>query len=173
MVRLIMTPEIIDKVSWEKIGKLLNSTLAFGRVKILYTPTSDARTTAEELQEKIYRLTQEKGLTKEIVTYIRKEEFLLRGPDEIIKYLESEAKDEVQSYNTSQIKTPNIILILDSEMGKVLPNYIWKNMFKAEYAEYFGVPELQEGQGIFFNFKRNCSQDSSHIYSSYSCTALF
>ncbi len=170
MVRLIITPEITDRNSWKKISKLLNSTLPFERAKILYTPTLDAKITAGELQEKIAQLAEKKGLTKTIMTYTRQEEFLSKGLDEIIKYLESEAYDEAKSYRTLNVKKPNIILILDLEISKTLPNYIWKKMLKAEH---FGINPLKQGQGIFFNFKRNCAQGSTNIYLPYSCTPLF
>ena len=176
MVRLIVTPEITDSDSWGKTSKLLNSILSFNSAKILYAPTSNAQITAKELQERVSQLAETIGLIRTTNTYIKEEEFLSKGPEEITKYLESEADTEARNYfsyyrdKTCELVTSNLILVLEQEMSNILPNHIWKNMLKAEYGE---MPNLKEGQGFFFNFRRNLAQGPNNIYSSYSCTPLF
>ncbi len=173
MVRLIITPEIINKTSWGKTSKLVNTTRSMRQIEILYAPTLDAQTTAQGLAERIIKL-EDRGLESKI--NVREAKFLSKGNKEIIDYLKSEADIEVQNYishyerGTPKLEALNLILVLKQKVSETLPSEIWKNMLKAKFG---GVPELKEGQAIFFHFKKSYAKRAIDVYSKYSYTALF
>lgn len=169
MVRLIITPEIIDRTSWGKTSKLISATRNMSNIEILYSPTLDAQTTAQGLKEKIIRLNEIEGLRNQI--WVRGAEFLSKGNAEIIKYLESKADREAQDYIEFRLRrTSNLIFVLEQKVSNTLPNEIWINVLKPGYG---GIPKLEEGQAVLLNFRKSCAQSAMKVYATYSCTALF
>ena len=169
MVRLIITPEITNRTSWGKTSKLVQVTRNMSNIEILYALTLDAQTTAQGLKERITRLNEVEGLRNQI--WVREAEFLSKGNAEIIKYLESKADREAQDYIGFRLRrTSNLIFVLEQKVSNTLPNEIWIDLLKAKYG---GIPKFEEGQAVFFNFKKSCAQSAMKVYGTYSCTALF
>ncbi len=169
MVRLIITPEIKNRTSWEKTSKLVQVTRNMPKIEILYAPTLDAQTTAQGLKERIIRLNEAEGLRNQV--WVREEEFLSKGNKEIIKYLDSRANKEAQDYIRFRVhKTSNLIFVLERKVSDTLPNEIWTKVLKPGYG---GIPNIEEGQAVFLKFRKSCAQSAMEVYAPYSCTALF
>ena len=169
MVRLIITPEIIDKTSWERVNKLVGATRNMPEIGIFYAPTLDAQTTAQGLKERIARLTEIEGSREKIS--VRVAELSPKGNEEIIKYLESRADTEAQYFmKFKSSKTYNLIFVLEQKVSDTLPNEIWTKVLNPGYG---GIPKLKQGQAVLFNFNKSCAQSALNVYTPYSCTPLF